>query len=381
MLYIAVAFVLFVLAVENVIVPEFSEVSVPTDVMFGCAFVVTTAARGTVPVTFAPVRAERPDAGPVKLVAVSPARLVAPDTAREVRVPCDVIAGCAAAETVRALVESGTVPVTFAPVSNESPVPTPTKDPEVVAPVTPRDVRVPTDVIAGWAAFVTVPEDTARETVPVTFAPVRAESPVPTPTNEPEVVAPVTPRETKVPTDVMFGCALPVTAVAVAEVETVPTMFAARIPESPAPPPKNEVELVIPPTVNPVSVPTEVMAGCAAVVTVPAVDALVADGTVPVTFAPVSDESPDPTPKKDPLVVAPDTPRDVSVPSELILGCAEDVTVPALDATDTVPVTLAPARLERPPPSPVKSVPTRGPDRVPPVKGRKLNAGEPVKVP
>ena len=115
--------------------------------------------------------------------------------------------------------------------------------------------------------------------------------------------------------------------------------------------------------------------------TVPAVDALVADGTVPVTFAPVSDESPDPTPTKAPLVVVPVTPRDVSVPSELIFGCAEAVTVPALDATDTVPVTLAPARFERPPPSPVKRTPTRGPDRVPPVKGRKFNAGVPVKVP
>ena len=34
-LYITVAFVLFVLAELTVIVPEFSEVSVPTDVMFG----------------------------------------------------------------------------------------------------------------------------------------------------------------------------------------------------------------------------------------------------------------------------------------------------------------------------------------------------------
>ena len=204
-MYITEAFVLFVLAEDTVIVPEARDVRVPTEVMFGCAFVVTTAARGTVPVTFAPASDDNPDAGPVKLVAVTPARLVAPDTASEVRVPCDVIAGCAAAETVRALVESGTVPVTFAPVSNESPVPTPT--------------------------------------------------------NEPEVVAPVTPRETKVPTDVMFGCALPVTDVAVAEVEIVPTIFAARIPESPAPLPKNEVELVIPPTVSPVKVPTEVIDG------------------------------------------------------------------------------------------------------------------------
>ena len=34
-LYITVAFVLFVLAVENVIVPEARDVRVPTEVMFG----------------------------------------------------------------------------------------------------------------------------------------------------------------------------------------------------------------------------------------------------------------------------------------------------------------------------------------------------------
>ena len=99
------------------------------------------------------------------------------------------------------------------------------------------------------------------------------------------------------------------------------------------------------------------------------------------TFAPVSEDRPDPTPTKDPLVVVPVTPRDVRVPTELMLGCAEAVTVPALDATDTVPVTFAPARFERPPPSPVKSVPTRGPDKTPPVRGKKLKAGEPVRVP
>ena len=78
-----------------------------------------------------------------------PARLVAPETVRPVKIPWLVMAGCAAAVTVRALVASGTVPVTFAPVSEERPVPTPKKDPEVVAPATPRDVRVPTEVIAG----------------------------------------------------------------------------------------------------------------------------------------------------------------------------------------------------------------------------------------
>ena len=134
-LYITVAFVDEVLAVENVIVPEFSEVRVPTEVMFGCAALVTTAARGTVPVTFAPGKAERPDAGPEKEVAVNPARDVAPETVKAVRVPCDVIAGCAAAVTVRALVESGTVPVTFAPVKAERPAPFPLNVVPINAPV------------------------------------------------------------------------------------------------------------------------------------------------------------------------------------------------------------------------------------------------------
>ena len=48
---------------------------------------------GTVPVTLAPVKAERPDAGPLNEVAVSPARDVAPLTVREVRMPCEVMFG------------------------------------------------------------------------------------------------------------------------------------------------------------------------------------------------------------------------------------------------------------------------------------------------
>ena len=100
---------------------------------------------------------------------------------------------------MRALVESGTVPDTFAPVNKDRPVPTPTNDPEVVAPVTPRDVRVPTEVIAGCAAAETVRELVESGTVPITFAPVRAESPVPTPEILVEVMFVATKLPVKVP--------------------------------------------------------------------------------------------------------------------------------------------------------------------------------------
>ena len=64
--------------------------------MAGCAAADTVradVANATVPVTFAPARADNPDAGPEKEVAVSPARVVVPETVRAVRVPCEVMFG------------------------------------------------------------------------------------------------------------------------------------------------------------------------------------------------------------------------------------------------------------------------------------------------
>ena len=81
----------FALRTPVVVVPvTVSEVRVPTLVMFGCAFAVTVVAVPevkTAPTTFAAFRADNPDAGPEKEVAVSPAREVAPDTVRAVSVP------------------------------------------------------------------------------------------------------------------------------------------------------------------------------------------------------------------------------------------------------------------------------------------------------
>ena len=83
--------------------------------------------------------------------------------------------------------------------------------------------------------------------------------------------------------------------------------------------------------------------GCAAVVTVPAVVALVAFGTVPVTLAPAIALRPLPLPVKTPVlavnataVTVPLTPNDVSVPTLVILGCAAVVTVPAVVAAPAV---------------------------------------------
>ena len=148
----------FALRIPVVVIPvTVSEVRVPTLVMFGCAFAVTVVAVPdikTAPTTFAALMEDRPDAGPVKLVAVTPASEVAPDTVKAVRVPWLVIAGCEAALTVKALVESATVPVTFAPAMADRPDAGPENKVAVrsardVAPETVSDVRVPCEVILG----------------------------------------------------------------------------------------------------------------------------------------------------------------------------------------------------------------------------------------
>ena len=127
----------------------------------------------------------------------------------------------------------------------------------------------------------------------------------------PLVVLPVTVTEVNVPTEVMFGCAAVVTVPAVvAEVAvvavpalvakvalaTVPVTLAPVILDSPDPMPLMLAPVMLPVELNEVNIPTEVMLGCAAVVTVPAVVADVANGTVPVTLAPGIAVSPAPDP-------------------------------------------------------------------------------------
>ena len=78
--------------------------------------------------------------------------------------------------------------------------------------------------------------------------------------------------------------------------------------------------------------------------------AFVAKATVPVTLAPVNDDNPDPLPVNMPefaviltAVIKPFTFNPVNIPILVILPCAAVVTVPAVVALDTVPETLAPA--------------------------------------
>jgi hypothetical protein len=88
--------------------------------------------------------------------------------------------------------------------------------PALALPVTPNDVSVPTDVILGWAAVVTVPAVVALGTAPVTLAPCMLDKLLPLPIKKLAVVAlpklalpddrlPVTASELSVPTEVMFG--------------------------------------------------------------------------------------------------------------------------------------------------------------------------------
>ena len=236
-------------------------------------------------------------------------------------------------------------------------------------------------MILGWAAVVTVPA--------VVAAPVNAPVKVVALTLPAEIL-PVTDNDVSVPTLVTFGCAAvvtvpavvaepaevanvafatvpdtlaPATALAVVANATAPVTLAPAIADRPLPLPVNTPVLaviltpvIVPLTPSPVSVPTEVMLPCAAVVTVPAVPAEVANvafATVPVTLAPAIADSPLPLPVNTPVfavmfaaVMLPFTPRPVNVPTDVILPWAAVVTDPAVVAapvsapTNVVDVTL-----------------------------------------
>jgi hypothetical protein len=81
----------------------------------------------------------------------------------EERIPTDVIFGCAFPDTATAMFEEAMVPTMFEACREESACPVP-----VISPETARDERVPTDVILGWSAAET---DNAKGTAPTTFDP------------------------------------------------------------------------------------------------------------------------------------------------------------------------------------------------------------------
>ena len=133
-----------------------SAVRVPTDVMFGWELPVTATAKfddATVPTMFAACKDERACPDPVMI----------PDTRSEVSVPTDVIFGCALPDTE---IVSGTEPIRVDARTPVIPNPSPTYVPAESVPVTDSDVSVPTEVMFGWDACVTTVAVTALWTDP-----------------------------------------------------------------------------------------------------------------------------------------------------------------------------------------------------------------------
>ena len=160
----------------------------------------------------------------------------------------------------------------------------------------------------------------------------------------------------------------PATLFAIAAKPTCPPTFAPVILVKLAPSPDTDVNVprvadilpteTLPVTVSEVKVPTEVILGCAAVVTVPAVVAVVADvalDTAPETLDPTILDKPPPSPDIKPVfavmltaVINPLTSNPVKVPTDVMFPCAAVVTVCAVVAVvadDTAPTTLLPDTL------------------------------------
>ena len=181
-----------------------------------------------------------------------------------------------------------------APVVNVSAVRVPASTSN--APETVSDVKVPVDVILGCAAVVTVPAVVAKATVPLTFAPATALA-VAANVTSPDTLAPATAfavaanvtspltfaPATAFAVAVIATCPLtlaPATALAVVAYATAPVTFAPVIALKFAPSPATYVKTppvpntlpaeALPVTDNADNVPTLVIFGCAAVVTVPA---------------------------------------------------------------------------------------------------------------
>ena len=181
------------------------------------------------------------------------------------KVPTEVIAGCAASVTVPAVcAELAVVELAALPVILPS-----------IGLLTVRFAKVPTEVreefntvdfkVVPVSWFASAAAEMVISAVPLKGTPLiflgvaRAVAVAAFPVTLPAIGF-VTVNPVKVPTEVMAGCAAVVTVAA--EPVTFPVIGFV--------------------TVNPVKVPTDVIAGCAAVVTVPALVALVAVAALPV---------------------------------------------------------------------------------------------------
>ena len=224
-------------------------------------------------------------------------------------------------------------------------------------PFTVNPVNVPTLVIFGCAAVVTV----AAEPVAL---------PVNAPVNVvaltlPALMFPVTANEVKVPVLVMFGCAFVVTVPAVVALVAAPLNAPTNVVAVIDALLKFALILVLI-TADELPFADEVENVGYTVVEIDvfcnnadALVALVALGTVPVTLAPANALNPLPLPVNTPVfavtataVTVPLTPSDVNVPTDVMLGCAAVVTVPAVVAAplnapvnvvaDTLPALMFP---------------------------------------
>jgi hypothetical protein len=234
---------------------------------------------------------------------VSDVRLEVPVTLRDVRIPVLVMLGCAAVARDPVIEEPD---MRFEP--STAPLTIPTKRVAVTALVTPRDVRVPTEVILGCAA---VTRDPVIAEPDMRLEPSTA--PLTIPTKRVAVTALVTPSDVRVPSDVMLGCAGVMSE------------------------PVSEVRLEVPVTLREVSIPVLVILGCEAVARDPVIaepDMRLEPSTAPLTI-----------PTKRVAVTALVTPSDVRVPTKVILGCAGVMSEPVSDVRLEAPVTLRDVRI------------------------------------
>jgi hypothetical protein len=160
----------------------------------------------------------------------------------------------------------------------------------------------------------------------------------------PAVILPVTDKLDNVPTLVMLGCAAVVTVPAVVAEATVPEIFDALIPNNCRPLPTKSVPIMVPDTVSEVNVPNDLMLGCVVVVIVPAMvlalklDALIAPVVV---IAPVDVSAP--------TLAVPDTDKELSVPTLVRLLCVtlelsvDPVKLAALEFCAEMPVNELPS--------------------------------------
>ena len=206
---------------------------------------------------------------------------------------------------------------------------------------TARLVNRPTEVMLGWAGFVTLEATLAAATLPTRFDEFKFEIAEPLEaTKRPLIVRPV-----KVPTDVMLGWEGFVTLEATLAAATLPTRFDEFRFEIAEPLEATKRPLIV----RPVKVPTDMIFGWEGFVTL---EATLAAATFPTRFEEFRFEIAEPSEAtKRPLIV-----RPVKVPTDVIFGWEGFVTLEATLAAETLPTRFEEFRFERP-----EAFPTRRP--------------------